>query len=242
MQPAPKNRVRPLQALAALARVMRDPDDTRNGARFVLALQGRRNEIGFQRFRAHPQGARILAERRQLIDRLRDRAWLRSLDEGSLGRAYLDFVEREDLSADGLREAVERADAYYLALDAERRLVHDRIGDMHDLWHVLTGYGRDLIGENLLVFFTWKQLHTRAFRLIMPMTYLFNESRCPGFRALARDALRRGGDAVWLPVQDWETWLTLPLDEVREVSGVGSPPLYVPERSPGAPELAASAH
>ena len=93
--------------------------------------------------------------------------------------------------------------------------------------------GRDLIGENLLVFFTWKQLHTRAFRLIMPMTYLFNESRCPGFRALARDALRRGGDAVWLPVQDWETWLTLPLDEVRAKLGISAPGVAHPSPTEG---------
>lgn len=240
MEPAPKNRVRPVEALRAFLKVTRNPDDTENGARFVLALQGKRNEKTFQRFAANPQGERILAEGRQLIDRLRDRDWLRSLPEGSLGRAYLDFVEAEDLSADGLRDAVDRADRYYHDLDDDRKLMSDRIRDMHDLWHVLTGYGRDLIGENLLVFFSWKQLRTRAFGLVIPFTYMLNESEHPGFRALARDALRRGGDAVWLPVQDWETLLTRPLDEVRQTTGVGPPPRYTPMRSEAAPELAVS--
>jgi len=239
MAPAPRNRVRPIEALIALVKVIRNPDDTASGARFVLALQGRRNEQAFQRFRTHPEGARILAERRQLIERLRDREWLASLPDGSFGRAYLDFVRAEDLSADGLRQAVDQADPHLLQLDAERRLVSDRVRDMHDLWHVLTGYGRDLIGENLLVFFSWKQLRTRAFLLVVVATWLTNERRCPGFRKLAREALRRGGDAAWLPVQDWEHLLTRPLDEVRRTTGVGPPPVYEPERSAGAPALAA---
>ena len=240
MKSAPKNRIRPIEALRAFSKVARDPDDTENGARFVLALQGNASEKTFRRFKADPQGARILAERRQLIDRLRDREWLASLPEGSFGRAYLEFVQVEDLSADGLREAVEKADQAYLCVDAEHRLLHDRVRDMHDLWHVLTGYGRDLIGELLLVYFSWKQLKTRAFALIIPFTYLFNEFRYPGFREWARLALRRGDAAVWLPAQDWEQLLTRPLDEVRETTGVGPPPVYTPDRSEGAPRLAVS--
>ena len=233
----PSNRIRPWEALRAFAKVARNPDDTESGARFVLALQGKRSEENFQRFAADPRGAKILAERRQLIDRLNDREWLASLPKGSLGRAYLHFVETEDLSADGLREIVERADPSVQQMDAERLLVHDRVGAMHDLWHVVTGYSRDLVGEVLLVCFTWKQLRTRAFALIIPFAYVFNERQAPGFRALAREALRRGRDAVWLPVQDWEALLERPLDEVRETLGVGRPPAYKPLRWDGAPPL-----
>lgn len=240
-RPAPRTRIRPWQALRAFAKVARNPDDTESGARFVLALQGNRTEESFQRFAAHPAGAKLLAERRQLIDRLRDRAWLASLPEGSLGRAYLHFVETEDLSADGLREIVDRADPAYLQMDAERRLVHDRVGAMHDLWHVVTGYGRDLVGEFLLICFSWKQLRTRAFALLVPLGYVANARRIPGFRGLAREALRRGQDAVWLPVQDWEALLERPLDEVRETLCVGPPPAYTPVRSDGAPAVSEAA-
>ncbi len=237
-QPTKGNRIRPWVALRAFVKAARNPDDTVSGARFVLALQGNQGEETFQRFAADPQGAKILAERRQLLDRLRDRAWLASLPEGSFGRAYLDFVETEDLSADGLREVVERADPAYLQMDAPRRLVFDRIGGMHDLWHVVTGYSRDLVGETLLIGFSWQQLRTRAFALILPFTYVFNEWRYPGFRALAREALRRGRDAVWLPVQDWEALLERPLGEVRETLRVGPPPVYTQVRSEGAPPVA----
>ena len=106
---------------------------------------------------------------------------------------------------------------------------------MHDLWHVVTGYSRDLIGELLLLSFSWKQLRTRAFALIIPVAYVFNEWQNPGFRVLAREALRRGRDAVWLPVQNWEALLERPLDEVRETLRVGPPPVYTQVRSDGAP-------
>lgn len=235
-----RNRIRPWEALRAFVKIARNPDDTESGARFVMSLQGNRNEVTFQRFAADPLGGKILAERRQLIVRLRDRDWLASLPEDSLGRAYLRFVEVEELSADGLRSAVAGAEVGldYYDMDAPRRLVSDRIRDMHDLWHVVTGYSRDLVGESLLIYFSWKQLHTRAFALLIALTYTFNEWREPGFRALAREALRRGRDAAWLPVQDWEALLERPLDEVRETLGVGAPPVYTQVRSDGAPPLA----
>lgn len=238
---APRNRIRPWQAFRAFLRTAQDPDDTENGARFVMSLQGNRSEQTFQRFVADPDGAQILAERRQLIDRLRDQTWLASLPAGSLGRAYLQFIETEGLSADGLRELVERADPAFAEMDADRRLISHRIGAMHDLWHVVTGYGRDLMGELLLIHFSRQQLRTRAFGLIIFISYLFKERESPGYRALARDALRRGREAVWLPVQDWEALLERPLVEVRETLRIGPPPSYTAERSAGAPSLPANA-
>jgi ubiquinone biosynthesis protein COQ4 len=234
-RPAPPSRIRPWEALRAFAKVVGNPDDTENGARFVLALQGKRNEETFQRFAADPDGARILEERRNLVDRLQDRRWLASLPHDSLGRAYLDFLENEELSAEGLLSVVERADPESLRLDPARLLVHDRIGAMHDLWHVVTGYSRDLVGETLLIYFSYQQLRTRAFALLIPLTYLFNEWRTPGFRVLGRQARRRGREAVWLPVQDWESLLECPLDEVRKTLRVGAPPTYTQVRSDGAP-------
>ena len=73
-RPTQRNRIRPWVALRAFVKSARNPDDTENGARFVLALQGNRSEKTFQRFAEDPRGAEILAEGRQLIDRLRDRA------------------------------------------------------------------------------------------------------------------------------------------------------------------------
>ena len=48
-QPTQRNRIRLWVALRAFVKSARNPDDTENGARFVLALEGNRGEQIFQR-------------------------------------------------------------------------------------------------------------------------------------------------------------------------------------------------
>ncbi len=219
-------RVRPLIALKAFVRSARNPEDTENGARFVLALQGSASERTYQRFCADPRGARLLAARPSLLAELSDRDHLATLPAGSLGQSYLEFVTREGLSAAGLAAAVSVVENELADSDPDRRFVADRIRDMHDLWHVTTGYCRDLLGELALIAFSYTQLRTRAFALILPFAYAFNERQAPGARALLRGAWRRGNAAKWLPVQDWEALLARPLDEVRDRLHLGPCPEY----------------
>ena len=236
--PAPgPNPIRLGEAIRCFGSMVRNPDDTESGARFVHALQGRRNEENFQRFLADPRGLAMVREGRQLIDRIGDRVWLATLPAGSLGRAYLDFVSSEQISADGLREITMRVDPAYAQLDPARRLFADRVRDLHDLWHVTTGYSRDLVGESLLMVFSQVQLRTRAFPLLTRLAWLANVWRVPGYARLARQARRRAERAPWLVVQDWEGLLERPLAEVRESLRIGDPPHYQQIRSDGAPAL-----
>ena len=66
-----------------------------------------------------------------------------------LRRICAEFVEREQIdkgSADALcRERT---------LDPDRELFYARLRDMHGLWHVATGYNRDLLGEAALLSFS----------------------------------------------------------------------------------------
>ena len=45
------------------------------------------------------------------------------------------------------------------------------------------------------------------------------------------DGFRRGRSAKWLPAQDWEALLPLPLEDVRARLGLGAPPVYTPVRT-----------
>jgi ubiquinone biosynthesis protein COQ4 len=45
------------------------------------------------------------------------------------------------------------------------------------------------------------------------------------------EGFARGRAAKWLPAQEWETLLPLPLDEVRGRLGIGPPPVYTPVRT-----------
>jgi ubiquinone biosynthesis protein COQ4 len=233
-RPRVSHRIRPLVAWRALRELLRNPDDTSQVFRIVEALSGRTGERVFTRFRRDPTGARILRERRSLLDTLTDREALLALPPGSLGRSYAEFTEREQISADGL---VDASRARGEVLDAERRLVFDRLRDGHDLWHVVTGYGRDLIGEAALLAFSFAQTRNPGIGLIVAMAF-WKTRHNAAFRELLRGGWRRGRRAAWLPAADWEALLPLPLDEVRARLGVQVAPRYEPVRSAGAPELA----
>lgn len=225
--PPGSGRIRPWVALRALASVVADTEDTAAGARFVYALQGRAAERVFQRFRSDRDGARILAQRRSIRETLVDRARLRTLPEGSLGRVYADFMDAEGIDLQGLVDATaEPAREVFGPMDAQRQLVHDRITDLHDLWHVATGYSRDLIGEFALLSFGYEQLGTRAYRLSLAFIRPLCAIQAPESLALIDDARHRGREASWLPVQDWEGLLAAPLDEARERLRLGPAPEY----------------
>jgi len=236
----PRPRIRPLVAWRAIRALLRDPDDTKRVFDVIDALSGRSGERLFERFRATPSGARILAERRDLLASLRDRERLLALPPGSLGRRYAEFMGREQISADGLVEASQEGGrGPDPALPAERRLVGARMRDQHDLWHVVTGYGRDLVGEAAVLAFTYAQTRNRGIGLIVAVAYWRGGSAAPWFRPFLREAYRRGKRAAWLPAADWEALLPRPLEEVRAELGLGEPPSYEALRSAGAPALAA---
>lgn len=225
---APVGRIRPWIALRAFAGVWGNLEDTEAGARFVYALQGKAPERVFQRFRADPDGARILAERRSIRATLADRPALRALPEGTLGRAYAAFMDEESISNEGLVAATsDPAEEILGPMDPERRLVHDRITDTHDLWHVATGYSRDLIGEFALMSFGYEQLGTPAYRIFLMMSRPYWALQVRGSRELIDGARDRARNAKWFPVQDWEGLLSVPLDEARERLGLGPPPHYI---------------
>lgn len=217
--------LRPWRALRYLLTVVRDPENTAAGALMVQSLSGRSRERLDARIAADPMGARILAEGRRLERTLIDRAALAALPPGSLGHSYEIWTRAEGISAEGLlqvAESVMRGD-----LGEPAQLLDTRATVSHDLWHVVTGYGRDLLGEAALLYFTAVQ--TRNTGLILP-TWLSLVAPVLGRsgRRLIFAARRRAREAAWLPAADWETLLCQPLPAVRERLGLGPPPRYTP--------------
>src|SRR5258708_4250833 len=103
-EPASDTRLRPLEAIRSVRRLFAT-GDTREIFVIFRALRGRSGVRAFRRFSASPTGALVLRERRHLLNTLTDRAHLAALPQGSVGRAYFDFMEEENLSADGLVQA-----------------------------------------------------------------------------------------------------------------------------------------
>jgi len=220
--------VRPARfaVLRSFLAIARDPQKTSHGARVVMSIDRHQIEVVFQRFAKDPEGARILAGAPSLFELLTDRDALEALPEGSLGRTYLAFMEAESISTEALDREVAPVEAEVLRPDPLRRrfLLHMRAS--HDLWHVLTGYHRDLLGELQLIIFSHAQTGSRAFGWIGRVARIRPLGRLPDARALIDLATQRGSQACWLFTAPWSELLPRPIDEVRRELGIGEPPSY----------------
>lgn len=224
--------LRPLHAARALRRVFADPDATEHVFEVIDALQG----PNLKRIRARLQktelGRRLLSTKPNLVPLLSDRQSLRALPEGSLGRAYLDFVESEGITADGLVEASSKARQD--SLDGEFLWIKDWLRDTHDLWHVVLGYKGDLVGEAALLAFSHTETGNLGVAAIAALAW-FKLGRVTdrrlGARATVRDGRRRAKQAAWFIEVPWHEWLDRPLEDVRRDLGVCSPVPYHPIRS-----------
>ena len=223
---ADKRRMQPIVAMKAMGRLLKNAEATEEVFVIIRALAGDSVERGYKRFVKTPHAETILNQEKALIDVLSDRDYLRSLPEGSLGKAYLKFMEEGNIMADGLKEASE--------LDNEERFADPnldtyglRLRDQHDLWHTTCGFGRDVAGEACLLAFTYAQTRNRGIGFIaligaLDLSKTFGRSM---FSSMWQ-AYQMGKKAEWLPGQHWETLLEKPLHEVRRELGVGTPDRY----------------
>jgi len=222
----PKKRVRPIAAIKALRALLRDPEDTRQVFLVTEALNGNSGMRAFERFRKTETGQAILRERRVLLDRLCDQASLSKLPAGTLGRSYYEFMSREGLTADGLVEASQAENRDPMPEDV--RLFAERGRDWHDLQHVLTGYGRDGLGEVCVLMFLCAQSWNPGLLLIV-MAGMFKVAKeIPGYpvKRAVLEAWRHGRKAAWLTGLDWEGLLAQKLDATRPQLGVATPVIY----------------
>ncbi|WP_420138364.1 Coq4 family protein [Sphingomonas sp.] len=213
-------RLRPLTAWRAVRALRDDPEDTRQIFVIFRALRGKSGYRLFARFADSANGRRILAERRSLLAALSDHDYLSALPAGSVGRTYLRFMQEEKLSADGL---VMASGSDEPTLDPDIMLFRNRMRDAHDLTHILTGYGRDPLGELCLLAFMNRHVRNPGQLLIIAMAW----KRMSGeARKAVWEAYCNGGKARWLVDQDYEAFLARPLDVVRRELAIRAPHRY----------------
>lgn len=216
------------RAARALRRLIADSERTEEVFELIEALSGPSDDRAFRAFASDPRGRRLLDEGASLLEALSDRQRLRDMPQGSLGHAYARFMDAADLSPDGLVEASEREGS--LPQDAESDWYGCRLRDSHDLWHVLTGYGRDEAGEVALLAFTYGQLRNAGIGVIVLAGALIGLIHGGfGWPSYLLRAKRRGAAAEALQFAPFESWLTRPLDDVRRECGVALPGIAHPE-------------
>ena len=241
-----QERVRPLEARRAFKRLMENPDETEHVFVVIRSLSGRSFSQLMRRVRNDPMGAQIVKERRNLIPLLSNREYLLGLPEDTLGHRYGRFTLAEQISAEGLAAAslvTREGDATPLGNEGlEAEAFGARLRDMHDLWHVVTGYSRDILGELALLAFTYEQTRNRGIGYIVrKVERRMAKNGNAEISGFLREASARGRRAAFLPAADWEALLERPLEDVREELRVGPPSEYEQRRTPAGEAAAAAA-
>jgi ubiquinone biosynthesis protein COQ4 len=221
-------RLQPLKALGAMRKLLQDKEDTTQVFEIMRALSGNSIPNGYSRLLSSPQGGEIAYRRNELADVLSDRAFIESLPEGSVGWTYNRFTLSENISAYGLVEESRKADGAETDLRHPFAWYGRRLRDVHDLWHVLTGYGRDAAGETCLVAFSYPQTRALGFGFIAVAgaIKLKAEFSDQPMLAAVREAYRHGKQAAWLPGEDYIRLLSEPLEEARKRLNILRPARY----------------
>ncbi len=209
-------KLRPLTALRAFQRLIRDKEDTAQVFEIMRALSGRSIARGYDRMLQTVEGGRQAFLGYELAQKLDDPAWLDQFQPGTVGAAYRQFREARGFTADGLAEAEREVIPF---VDAPHPVVwySRRLRDVHDIWHVLTGYGTDALGEACVVSFSYGQTRNLGFAFIGwgAAREIQREAGAVPARRAAFQAWRNGRAARWLPGLDYEALFSEPLEDAR---------------------------
>ena len=210
-----------------LKALMANPDDLPRVFGLIEALAGTASERLRAGFETTESGKALLADQPDIVPLLSDRPALEAMPADSLAHAYLAFVKSEGITAEGLVAAA--AEGQREEVDDGFKWQRARMRDTHDLWHAVTGYQGDVLGElALLAFFLGQNWHP-GIALVVGASFAKGLTGESGW--LLAEGYVRGKRAAWLPSQPWEQLLPLPIAQVREQLRVGSPPQYVPART-----------
>ena len=220
------SRFSPLVAIDAIRNLIRNKEDTAQVFRLLVALRGKSFARNFKRFQASPVGARVLANKENLVDVLSDRAYLEGLPEGSVGRAFIAFLDGCGITPQGLNDAAHEAGLSDQNLPEDLVRYAGRLRVQHDLWHIIGGYGCDGFGEVCNLAFSYP--HSKNIgMMVLAIAGAHNYAKAfPGepIRAAMWEGYRRGKRVTWLIGVDWEKLLPLPLEDVRRQLGVTDTP------------------
>lgn len=142
-----------------------------------------------------------------------DIAPLRALPEGTLGRAFADHMDRLGFSTDDLE--------FKGPASSELALISQHIGRMHDVHHVLTGFGTDIPGEIGLQAFYLANFRSGpsqaiiAAAMLRPLVVGEGADDIPAVMDALAEGWQRGKQAACIFGVDWPAHFSRPLAEVQ---------------------------
>ncbi|WP_107667422.1 Coq4 family protein [Cyanothece sp. BG0011] len=183
-----------LEVVAKLSEVFSDLDSLKPMATFL-----KEHSAGKQAFKEYPCLGNI------------DLNELNKLPKNSLGYCYSNHLKERGLTPLNLEQIP-------ITNDYEFILVHIR--DTHDIWHVVTGFDTDIIGEIQLEAFYVKQLRFSRFWLSLLAknllkTTLYNIENSEKYLNAITEGWIMGSNASPLFGIQWNQLWHLPLEDIR---------------------------
>ncbi len=220
---------RPVKAWGHFRKLVADKEDTEQVFHIINCLRDGRFQRIARDFYASDFGRATLADGENLVALLDDHDRLRALPAGTVGRAYLAFMEREGLSAQGLVDEYDRFRRGQPRHDDLVERYSNRLRDTHDLCHVMTGYGRDALGEACVLAFSACHTPNWGTQFIAwagAAQIRKQVPRAANIFPCIREARRIGKAAGNIAQQDIAALLNEPLDAARVRLGIGKPVQY----------------
>lgn len=208
--------------------LMKDKEDTSLVFKIYESLPSREFMPRVEALAMSERGTFLRETEPNLPEILDDHESLRKTPKGSLAHAYCDFMESEGLSAAGLVAESEKLGRP--KYDDVVQWFSERSRDTHDLFHVLTGYGRDALGEQCVLLFTHGQSPTQGHLLIgyagsANIKKMVWGSKAPVMGAVMQ-AKRTGRGAPPMIEQPIRELLKQPVESVRKALNIAEPTLY----------------
>jgi ubiquinone biosynthesis protein COQ4 len=220
---------RPIKAWRHFRKLVANKEDTEQVFHITEALKGRRTHEQAWAFIGSADGQRYLAEETNIPAMLDDHARWADCAPNTVAAHYIAFMRREGLSAAGLVAESEKFMPREKRLGDLTEWYFERLRDTHDLFHVLTGYGRDALGEASLLGFTYEQNYNRGIWFIAyAAAYQIKKqsgTAAPVYASI-NEGRRLGKAAKKLAHMDVEAVMRMDIGEARAMLGVGEPAVY----------------
>ncbi|SHN49296.1 Coq4 family protein [Erythrobacter sanguineus] len=220
---------RPFKVLHHFGKLVEDKEDTEQVFHIIEATKGKRSHRQAWDFIQSPEGQRYLRGEVDIPAMLDDHARWADCGPNSVAAHYIAFMKREGLSAAGLV-----AESHKWAPPEQRHKdltewYFERLRDTHDLFHVLTGYGRDALGEASLLAFSYQQNHNFGLLFIAyagaRQIGKVSGTKAPMF-AVIREGRRLGKAAAKISHQDIEALMREDIGAARVRLNIGQPEMY----------------
>lgn len=229
---APERKVagfRPLKVLHHFGKLVEDKEDTEQVFHIIEATKGKRSHNQAWAFIASNEGQRFIADETDIPGMLDDHARWSDCGPNTVAAHYIAFMKREGLSASGLVAESHKwlpADARHVDLT---EWYFERLRDTHDLFHVLTGYGRDALGEASLLGFSYEQNFNRGILFIAyagaRQIKKVSGTKAPLFAAI-KEGRKLGKAAAKIAHQDIAALMREDITEARARLSIGKPDVY----------------